>query len=90
LLPLWNYASGFEVLNSPHYNKLTPLQMRRPSLFKKRDVTRATNGVLDAGLEVARVEITKDGVIVVVPGKPSELPPKGQTNEWDEILNGTP
>jgi hypothetical protein len=63
--------------------------VRRPSLFKKRDVTRATNGVLDAGLEVARVEITKDGIIVVVSGK-RELLPKEQSNEWDEVLNGDP
>ena len=44
--------------------------MRRSSLFKERDVTRAAKAVLAAGLDVARVEISKDGVIVVVPGKP--------------------
>ena len=44
--------------------------MRGPAAFKKTDVTRATRGVLAAGLNVARVEINKAGVIVVVPGKP--------------------
>jgi hypothetical protein len=44
--------------------------MRRPCLFKERDVTRAAKAVLAAGLEIARVEIGKDGAIVVVPGKP--------------------
>jgi hypothetical protein len=44
--------------------------MRRPCLFKERDVTRAAKAVLAAGLEIARVEINRDGVIVVVPGKP--------------------
>ena len=44
--------------------------MRRPCLFKERDVTRATKAVLAAGLDVARIEIAKDGAIVVVPGKP--------------------
>lgn len=47
-------------------------QMRRPNLFKERDVTRATKAVLAAGLNVARVEINRDGLIVVVPGNPEE------------------
>jgi hypothetical protein len=47
--------------------------MRRSSSFKKTDVTRATRAVLDAGLEVGRVELNlRDGVITVVPGKPGE------------------
>jgi len=54
--------------------------MRRASLFKERDVTRATKAVLAAGLHVARFEINKDGVIVVVPGK-AEMTP--ESNEWD-------
>jgi hypothetical protein len=58
--------------------------MRRPSSFKKTDVTRATKAVRDAGLDVARVEISKDGVITVVPGKPAELANAGaEANEWD-------
>jgi hypothetical protein len=58
--------------------------VRRPSIFKKTDVTRATSAVRAAGLEIARVEITKDGVIVVVPGKPEEPAGAGaESNEWD-------
>lgn len=41
--------------------------MRRPSIFKKTDVTRATRAVRAAGLEIARVEVAKDGSIIVVP-----------------------
>jgi hypothetical protein len=41
--------------------------MRRPSIFKKTDVTRATAAVRAAGLEIARVQIDKDGSIIVVP-----------------------
>jgi hypothetical protein len=35
-------------------------------------VTRAARAVLAAGLEIARVEVGKDGSIIVVPGKPDE------------------
>ena len=66
--------------------------MRKPSKFTKSDVTRATKAVLAAGLDVARVEIEKDGRIVVVPGKAPDHPAHGNLpNEWDEVLgsNGT-
>jgi hypothetical protein len=46
--------------------------MRRPVAFKKRDVTRATRAVLEAGVEVARVQIEKDGTISVITGKPEK------------------
>jgi hypothetical protein len=46
--------------------------MRRPVAFKKRDVTRATKAVLEAGVEVARVQIEKDGTINVIAGKPEK------------------
>jgi hypothetical protein len=44
--------------------------MRRPCTFKKADVTRAMRAVQAAGHDVDRVEISRDGVIVVVPGQP--------------------
>jgi len=47
--------------------------MRRPSKFRKTDVTRATKAVRAAGLEIARVEVAKDGSIIVVPGRPPEV-----------------
>jgi len=46
--------------------------MRRPSLFKERDVKRAAKAALAAGLSVARLEIARDSVIAVVVGKPAE------------------
>jgi hypothetical protein len=46
--------------------------MRRPSAFRKTDVTRAAKAVLAAGLPIARVEVDRDGSIVIVPGKPAE------------------
>jgi hypothetical protein len=55
--------------------------MRRSSIFKKTDVTRATRAVLAAGLEVRRVEINpRDGTITVVPGKP------GDSHQTAEIM----
>ena len=62
--------------------------MRLPSKFKKTDVTRAAKGILAAGIGIARVEISRDGVIVVVPGKPpSEIATTVQGNEWDQVLH---
>jgi hypothetical protein len=39
--------------------------MRRPSNFKKTDVTRAVRAVLAAGVAVARVEFNKNGFSVM-------------------------
>lgn len=40
--------------------------MSRHHAFKKADVARAVQAVRDAGIDIARVEIDKDGKIVVV------------------------
>jgi len=57
--------------------------MRRPSLFKERDVKRAARAVLAMGLNIGRVEIDKNGTIVVVPGNPTADESK-ERNEWDD------
>jgi hypothetical protein len=36
-------------------------------IFKKTDLTRALKGVREAGMEIGRIEISKEGVIVMVP-----------------------
>jgi len=61
--------------------------MRRPSIFKKTDVTRAAKAVRAAGIEIARVEIEKDGKIIIVPGEPMGAAGERMTeaNEWDEV-----
>ena len=52
--------------------------------FKQQDLTRAWRGTLKAGVQVARVEIDRDGKIVVVPGKPQEKDvDESGGNEWD-------
>jgi hypothetical protein len=60
--------------------------MRRPLIFKKTDLTRALKGVLAAGMEIGRIEISKEGVIVMVTGKPEEPPDaSAEENEWDSV-----
>jgi hypothetical protein len=58
--------------------------MRRPSLFKERDVTRAVKAILAAGLAVAHVSIDKDGRIVVVPSEPTKSNGSGYIEQATE------
>lgn len=39
---------------------------------RKRDVVAAVKGAVDGGVEVARIEVDKNGRIVIFTGKPSE------------------
>ena len=52
--------------------------------FKKNDVKRALCAVSAAGQSVQRVEIYREGKIVVFVGKP-EQPDHAGDNEWDSI-----
>jgi len=56
---------------------------RRVCAFRKSDIRRAVQAVLKAGIEVARIEIDKEGKIIIVSGAPTT----GQTTELDEWLN---
>jgi hypothetical protein len=58
-----------------------------PCTFKKRDVKVALQAAREAGLEVARVEVGKDGKIAIIASKPLESD-DSKRNEWDEELNG--
>ena len=60
---------------------------RGPCAFKQRDLMRALRATQAAGIEIARVEINKDGKIVLVTGKQQEGTPGGgkDENEWDGI-----
>ena len=50
--------------------------------FKQGDVTKAIKGAVNAGLTVARIEIDREGKIVVFPaGRPDSQSP----NEWDNV-----
>jgi hypothetical protein len=54
-------------------------------MFRQTDLTRALRGARAAGVEVAQVEIDKDGRIIVVAAKPKEDSGGGEQNEWDAI-----
>ena len=45
---------------------------RGPSTFKQQDVTRALRATRAAGVAVSRIEIDRDGKIVIVTGTQSE------------------
>lgn len=66
---------------------------RTPATFKASDLTRAVKAARAGGVEVTRIEITKDGRIVLVqaPGvESSETMQKIDStlaNEWDDFLN---
>lgn len=52
----------------------------RAASFKQIDVTRAAKGALAAGLDVVRMEIDRDGKIVIVVGNGTATTEK---NDWD-------
>ena len=55
---------------------------RAPALFRQRDAEALVRAVRKGGCDVARVEMTPDGKIVVIIGKPGEEAVK-PANEWD-------
>jgi hypothetical protein len=62
---------------------------RAPSTFRQRDLTAALKAARAAGCEVARVEVGKDGRIVVVLANGKEQPDDKNRvcgNEWDSVL----
>lgn len=55
---------------------------RGAQTFRQSDVTKAVKATVNAGLSVSRVEVDKNGRIVVFVGEPDrDLPPRH--NEWD-------
>ena len=57
---------------------------RRPCVFRQRDVTRAVKAVAAAGVTVAKVEVDKDGKIVVVVGEAGKTDAPTE-NSWDSV-----
>jgi hypothetical protein len=60
---------------------------RGQQTFKQRDVTKALKATVKAGIAVERVEIDKNGKIVIVTVRPEDAS-NGEnpgTNEWDGV-----
>jgi hypothetical protein len=55
--------------------------------FKRSDVIRAIKAAQIAGIDVHRVEIDRDGKIIVVIAEPATAAPQDDpnVNEWDTI-----
>jgi hypothetical protein len=61
---------------------------RGQQTFKQSDVTKALKATVKAGIAVGRVEIDRDGRIVIVPARPEDVAngEKPGKNEWDGVL----
>jgi hypothetical protein len=56
---------------------------RAPSTFRQQDVTRAVKAVAAAGVNIARIEIAKDGRIVIITLAESSEIERREANTWD-------
>ena len=61
---------------------------RGQQTFKQNDLTKAIKATVKAGIAVGRVEIDKNGKIVIVPARPEDAAngEKPRKNEWDGAL----
>ena len=61
---------------------------RGQQTFKQSDVTKAIKATVKAGIAVGRVEIDKNGKIVIVTARPEDAAngEKPEKNEWDGVL----
>jgi hypothetical protein len=59
---------------------------RRRCTFRETDVKRAVRAVRAAGVKIGRVEVGKDGTIIVVPCKFGEGGNGEASNPSDEVL----
>jgi hypothetical protein len=58
---------------------------RRPATITQTEIKAAVKAVVDAGVEVGRVEVDKSGKIVVFAGKPGE-PLSNESGSWDKAI----
>ena len=58
---------------------------RRSTSFRQTDLTRAIKGARNAGVNVARAEIERDGTIVIVLGESGKVNTKIDSTPDDEL-----
>jgi hypothetical protein len=59
---------------------------RGPLTFRQRDLCAAIKATKAAGYEVARVEVDRDGRIIVIPERPRDDAATAHANEWDSVI----
>jgi hypothetical protein len=58
---------------------------RAPPTFRQQDVTKAVKAVTAAGVHIARIEIAKDGrIVIITAGEPTQSR-ELEENEWDRV-----
>ena len=62
--------------------------MTRRATVTQAHIGRMIKAALDAGLDVSRVEVDRDGKIIVFADKSSESMGGDKTNPWNEVLAG--
>jgi hypothetical protein len=58
---------------------------RAPSIFRQQDVTKAIKGATKAGVNIARIEIARDGRIVIITATEAAQVGAGEENSWDRV-----
>jgi hypothetical protein len=59
--------------------------VRAPSTFRQNDVTRAIKATKAAGIDIARIEIAKDGrIIIITPVEAAQIGAE-EENSWDGV-----
>jgi hypothetical protein len=59
---------------------------RAPYTFRQLDVTRAIKATKAAGVDIARIEIARDGKIVIITAPEAAVQVEvGEDNEWDKV-----